>query len=586
MVKRIKHVWGMYMYLPTKSVDVIIIGAGPAGLSAGCSLINSNLKFLIFEAGLPINERKMLDSHILKGCGGAGLFCDGKFSFFPSSTKLWKLNDDSSLIKSYQWLKRLLSSHKIEIPDYNVVDTNGEYKQNFSEVEKEYKSIHVKFSVRKQIIISISELLSEYLYYSSTVFEIKEDRNGEFDIYIERYNEIEKYHTKFIIFAGGRFGPLSLRKLLIDMPITFRRYEIGIKLEQKNSDWVYAKYPQEDIKIISKYDNISEWRTFCTCRNGKVIKTRWNDILSYSGTGDIRKNGYSNIGINLRYNEIPKNKNIIDEINYIFSGETDCNVISLNKFMNTDKVILGANLDNIFKKKIDSFKINDDINTKIYFPCIEGVGFYPDVNNILKVNSKNIFIAGDSSGIFRGITSAMISGYYCGLQISKLIKLVYPTTPEFIKESPHASMPLVFTAQSKEFFYARDVICEFVLMQNKVPLNPFRIFDYFLNDRVDRNIIRQSNNQLVSFADELWVFGMISDGVLYEIYRARKMHKPIKLFTIGTRLRDIHEIKVAQVKFDPEIHARGLKKEDLILLLDDSVVLKNNQIQCELFDVK
>ena len=73
-------------------------------------------------------------------------------------------------------------------------------------------------------------------------------------------------------------------------------------------------------------------------------------------------------------------------------------------------------------------------------------------------------------------------------------------------EKPTAKLPVVFTAQSKLYFYCRDAICEFVFNQGAVPVNPFRLYEYFLGDRVDRDLIRQANNNLIRKCDELWIF--------------------------------------------------------------------------------
>ncbi len=51
--------------------------------------------------------------------------------------------------------------------------------------------------------------------------------------------------------------------------------------------------------------------------------------------------------------------------------------------------------------------------------------------------------------------------------------------------------PLVYTAMSKHLFYYRMFISVFVLENGGVPLNPFMIFDYFLLDAVDRDLIRE-----------------------------------------------------------------------------------------------
>lgn len=114
--------------------------------------------------------------------------------------------------------------------------------------------------------------------------------------------------------------------------------------------------------------------------------------------------------------------------------------------------------------------------------------------------------------------------------------------------------PLVYTAHSKLAFFCRDAICEYVLRQGAVPLNPFRMFEYFLGDRVDRDLVRRANNTVVQAADETWVFGTeIANGVLFEIDLARKHSKPVKFFTIGTRVHEIVPVTVEELSFEQEL---------------------------------
>lgn len=75
-------------------------------------------------------------------------------------------------------------------------------------------------------------------------------------------------------------------------------------------------------------------------------------------------------------------------------------------------------------------------------------------------------------------------------------------------------------------------ISKFVLDNDCVPLNPFMLFDYFLLDRVNRDLVRDANNSIVMRADEVWVFGPISNGVLAEILLAKRESKPILFFKI------------------------------------------------------
>lgn len=127
-------------------------------------------------------------------------------------------------------------------------------------------------------------------------------------------------------------------------------------------------------------------------------------------------------------------------------------------------------------------------------------------------------------------------------------------------------MDIIFTAQSKRFFYCRDAVCQFVFDRDRVPLNPFRAFEYFLGERVERGRVRRANNALVLRADELWVFGHeLADGVLAEVQLAAEHQKPIRFFSIDPRPEEIRELDVAELTFEYEVfHNSGRKKEQLL----------------------
>jgi hypothetical protein len=66
---------------------------------------------------------------------------------------------------------------------------------------------------------------------------------------------------------------------------------------------------------------------------------------------------------------------------------------------------------------------------------------------------------------------------------------------------------VIFIAMSKHFFYFRRHCVKYVLEQGHTPISQFGIFDYFLLDTVNRDLIRKANNNLLRISDELWVFG-------------------------------------------------------------------------------
>lgn len=125
---------------------------------------------------------------------------------------------------------------------------------------------------------------------------------------------------------------------------------------------------------------------------------------------------------------------------------------------------------------------------------------------------------------------------------------------------------VVYTAQSKQYFYCRDAVCEFVFRQNYIPINPFRVFDYFLGDRVERNAIRAANAEMLSRCDEVWAFGQtLADGVLIEIAQAKSEDKPIRYFTIDNDADNIQELTPDCLSFEHEVHeGTGLSKGQLL----------------------
>lgn len=125
--------------------------------------------------------------------------------------------------------------------------------------------------------------------------------------------------------------------------------------------------------------------------------------------------------------------------------------------------------------------------------------------------------------------------------------------------------PLVYTSMSKHLFYFREQISTYVLQQGAVPLNPFMVFGYFLNDAVERDVIRQANNVLVERADQLWHFGPVSDGALSEILRARDCLKTVRCFSIVAS-RDITEVTFNDVELEPEVSGQ---RDRLLALTPD-----------------
>jgi hypothetical protein len=129
-----------------------------------------------------------------------------------------------------------------------------------------------------------------------------------------------------------------------------------------------------------------------------------------------------------------------------------------------------------------------------------------------------------------------------------------------------AGKPVIYTAQSKKFFYCRDAVCEFVFSRDGIPVNPFRVFDYFLSDRVDRDKVREGNAEVLARCDEVWVFGeALADGVLLEIAQAVTEGKPVRYFNIDNHADRIRELEPECLHFENEVHdGTGMTQAELL----------------------
>lgn len=306
-------------------------------------------------------------------------------------------------------------------------------------------------------------------------------------------------------------------------------------------------------------------RTFCCCKKGKVLKSVFNDLCTFNSTkSDGEK---SSIGVLIRSED--ESSELYKEMKKCIDDKKQSFRISANDFFSSVHSYIGIQSDLLIKNLVKEKIIRADSDLSkcyIYGPEIEYSGKYICVDSNLKASEK-AHVIGDASCAFRGLLPAMISGIYVALEmVSEKKRLINNMVNNLgIKISNSEPLDMIFTAQSKNYFYCRDVICQYVLNQGLLPINPFRVFDYFLGDRVERDIIRQGNNQLIDTCKELWVFGPIADGVLFEIALAKTKNKTIRFFSIGSTISDIHEIiDLSELTFEPEVHSKQIKKDELI----------------------
>ena len=288
--------------------DVLIVGAGPAGLFAAYELIEKNpkLKVLLLDQGkfaenrvCPMNKygtkcKNCNPCHILSGYGGAGTFSDGKLNFVP---KLGK-SDLYKYMSSSEADKLLLDTE--EIFNFFGMDSNV-YPTNMEEalkIKKEISKTGAKLLIIKQkhlgsdklpgYITHFTNYLKEHgveLIEGINVTDIIENKK-DFEVVCKVKREEVRYKAKYVIVAPGRTGAKWIQQLAdkYQIPYLSQSIEIGVRVEVRRElmeDLCSVIYdPSIFIKTKTYGDEI---RTFCTNPGGFVTKENYYGYICVNG---------------------------------------------------------------------------------------------------------------------------------------------------------------------------------------------------------------------------------------------------------------------------------------------------------------
>lgn len=397
----------------------LIIGAGPAGLSIANALVRSgDTDFFLIDSGRSLAER---DRHspggISSGMGGAGLFSDGKFSFYPSASKLWLLPNKESLNNSYQWLIKLFARYNMVIPAIDL--DNVHYIAQESGSLKYYPSFYLTLEERYHLIKFLSNALHNRAQFNTLLTDIIQMSDGTYQVITDR----GMFYCDTICWAAGKMSTLLMQQFSLKLPHQFQRMEIGIRIQGHHKHPFFRELVAEQNVLDPKYifrdgSNSISWRTFCFCRRGEIVNSGTEEQVWFSGRSDCEPTELSNIGFNTRIEQ----ENIIDEINLpapftLSLKEFFSNPDVLAKHFSKKYAVYIAKGIHVLANRFPTIQ-QESHNIELVGPTIEGVGYYPIVDGTLKVENHSIYVAGDAVGSFRGITAAMLSGYYIGEQIT------------------------------------------------------------------------------------------------------------------------------------------------------------------------
>lgn len=298
--------------------DVIIVGAGPAGLFTAYELIqkNSKLKIALIDKGsnvenrvCPMNKygvpcKNCNPCAILSGYGGAGTFSDGKLNFIPRLGKsdLTKYMSESDAYKLIDETEQIFNSFGM---DAEV------YPSNMAEAKEIKKMVAIaggKLLLIKQKHLG-SDHLPEYiagickfledknvtLIDRANVLDIKSESSDKHIVTYEKGNKETKLETKFVVIAPGRTGAKWIQELAdsYHIPYLSQSIEIGVRVEVRKDIMEDITNIIYDPTIFIKTDTYGdEIRTFCTNPGGFVAKENYYGYICVNGHAlkDIKSN--------------------------------------------------------------------------------------------------------------------------------------------------------------------------------------------------------------------------------------------------------------------------------------------------------
>ena len=290
--------------------DVVIVGAGPAGLFNAYELITNNpkLKIAILEKGFFVKKRvcPMIKQGvpckncnpcaILSGYGGAGTFSDGKLNFIP---KLGK-SDLTKYMSESEAYKLIDETETI----FNKFNMNAEvYPSNLdfaSEIRKKVTVAGAKLLIIKQKHLG-SDHLPEYiegickfladkgvsLIERTDVIDIKTINEEEHEIaYLDPSKKEKSIISKNVVIAPGRTGAKWIQDFADkhNIPYLSQSIEIGVRVEVRKDIMEEITNVIYDPTIFIKTKTYSdEIRTFCTNPGGFVAKENYYGYICVNG---------------------------------------------------------------------------------------------------------------------------------------------------------------------------------------------------------------------------------------------------------------------------------------------------------------
>lgn len=435
-----------------KPCEVLVVGAGPAGLFCALDLLRYGLKVTLIERGKAVEERvksvssfikdKVLDEdcNIQFGEGGAGAFSDGKLNTGVGGTFVKEVIEDFLLFGAPSDIGYLQKPHI--------------GSDNLKKVVKNIREELIRLGGR----VLFSTKLTDLEISSGRVKRVK--INGESQVFDE------------IVLAVGH-SARDVYKMLNNRLVSMesKDFAVGLRIEHLQKDINFAQYgkfasvkgmPVADYKLVTNQNGRGVF-TFCMCPGGYVMpSSSERETVVVNGMSNYLRNGDNansaiicqvtkkDFGLGL-FSGVKFQKEL-EKKAFLLGGENYCapamlvgDYLSGKNSKEFGKVkpsyamgVKKAELSALFSEEINSSIKSAivDMGKKIKgFDCYDAVltGVESRTSspvrvlrgdNLASVSAENLYPCGEGCGYAGGITSAGADGK----RVAKAVAIKYGLT--------------------------------------------------------------------------------------------------------------------------------------------------------------
>jgi len=460
--------------------DVLIIGAGPAGIFTALELnkLNNNLKVLMVDKGRTIEKRKCPQRTqgfcskcpvcaITSGWSGAGAFSDGKLSLSPrvgGRLTDYMSEEEAQELINYTDQYYLKFGAKDE-----VFGLNNQRVEDIAYEASKYAIQLIACPVRHLGTEHASLVLREMYDYltSRPQFEFWELTKAE-ELIIED-NQIrgavlntngnrQEVFADYVVVAPGRGGAEWLKEQTDKLEITTENNEvdIGLRVEVPNSIMDHLTKDLYEAKMVYYSDTFdNKVRSFCMNPGGIVSGESYDgDVAvvnghSYADPKLLTQNTNFALLVSTRFTEpfnqpIEYGKYIARLANMLTGGgimvqrlgdllkgrRTDYDRLKKSTTIPTLKSAVPGDLSYVLPERYltsitETLKALDNIapglysrNTLLYGVEVKFYSSKVKVKNNFETQIENLYSIGDGAGITRGLMQASVTGVVVARDIS------------------------------------------------------------------------------------------------------------------------------------------------------------------------